>query len=762
MYSPGVSDSPAPDEPLLSVSVRALCAFAARAGDLDLRFTPAPTGLEGAEGHRRVQARRGAAYESEIGLRLACQGLLLRGRADGFDAEAGRLEEIKTHRGPVARVRANQRALHWAQAKVYGAMLCAERGLDALEIALVYLELDSDEETPVEARFGAAELQAHADALCRRYAEWARQERRRRAALDDALGLLAFPQARFRDGQRRFAAGVYQAVRDGRPLLAQAPTGIGKTLAALFPALKARPGARLDKVFYLTAKTPGRTVALEALERLRPGAPALRVLALESRERACVHPGRACHGDACPLARGFFDRLPAARAAAAEAGWLDAPALARVAADTQVCPYYLSQEMVRWADVVVADYNHWFDPHALLFALAQDEEWRVALLVDEAHNLLERGRAMYSGGLDGAALGRAVAMAPRAVAGALRVVQREWALAGRATRADDAASRFRTRVPEGLTQAVRQAVVALTEHLAQDPTTAEGPLHASFFELLQLNRLIEDFDDGCLAVRNLVPATPLRGRWAAAHAGVAFSATFAPFEFYRDTLGLPGRTATLDVPSPFGPEQLELHIPEGLSGRARHRARALPRLVHAVLERCRDQPGNYLVFLGSLQYVGAFSAALARAQPGLPVWTQTPAMDAGARRAFIDRFAPGGQGVGVAVLGGAFGEGVDLPGDRLVGVFIAGLGLPPHDAFNEQVRQRMDARFGAGYDYTYLYPGLQKVAQAAGRVIRTETDRGALFLLDDRFRDPAVQALLPAWWAVERALPSPARAVPTA
>ncbi|MBN8750812.1 Uncharacterised protein [Xylophilus ampelinus] len=775
MYSRAVTDSDTAEarpSALLPVSVRALCAFAARAGDLDLRFTPAPSGLEGAEGHRRVQARRGPGYESEIGLRLECHGLLLRGRADGFDAEAGRLEEIKTHRGPIARVRTNQRALHWAQAKVYGAMLCADRGLDALEIALVYLELDSDEETPVEARFGADELQAHVEALCRRYAEWARQERERRTALDDALVQLAFPQARFRDGQRRFAAGVYQAVRDGRPLLAQAPTGIGKTLAALFPALKARPGARIDKIFYLTAKTPGRTVALEALERLHPGAPALRVLALESRERACMHPGRACHGDACPLAKGFFDRLPAARAAAAEARWLDAPALARIAADAQVCPYYLSQEMVRWADVVVADYNHWFDPHALLFALAQDEEWRVALLVDEAHNLLERGRAMYSGALDGAALGRAVAMAPRAVAGPLRAVQREWAAAGRATRPEDAASRFRTQVPDGLTQAVRQSVVALTEHLAQDPAAADGPLHASFFELLQLDRLIEDFDrdfllevageadDGCLAVRNLVPATPLRGRWAAAHAGVAFSATFAPFEFYRDTLGLPARTATLDVPSPFGPEQLELHIADGLSGRARHRTRALPQLVRAVVERCRERPGNHLVFLGSLDYVAAFSVALARAQPGLPVWTQTPAMDAGARRAFIDRFAPGGHGVGVAVLGGAFGEGVDLPGDRLVGVFIAGLGLPPHDAFNEQVRQRMDARFGAGYDYTYLYPGLQKVAQAAGRVIRTETDRGALFLLDDRFRDPAVQALLPAWWAVERALPAPVQAAP--
>jgi len=742
------------------VSVRALCAFAARAGDLDLRFTPAPTGLEGAEGHRRVQARRGASYESEIALMLDCQGLRLRGRADGFDAEAGRLEEIKTHRGPLARVRANQRALHWAQAKVYGAMLCAQRGLAALDIALVYLDLDSEEETPLEARFTADELQAHADTLCRAYADWAAQEQARRAEVDAALAALVFPQPRFRAGQRRFAAAVFQTVRDGQLLLAQAPTGIGKTLAAVFPALKAKAAARVDKLIYLTAKTPGRTVALEALQRLQAGAPVLRVVELAARERVCVYPGRACHGDACPLAKGFFDRLAAARQAAADAHWLDQPALARIAAAHGVCPYYLSQEMLRWADVVVADYNHWFDPHALLFALAQDEEWRVALLVDEAHNLLERARAMYSCAVDGAALGRAVAAAPPPVAAALRAVQRAWRVAGEAASGADDASRFRPQVPDELAQAVHQAALALSEHLAQDPAAAEGPLHPAFFDLLQFDRLLEGFDGdtllevagdahaGCLALRNLVPATPLRGRWAAAQSAIAFSATLAPFDFYRDTLGLPARIATLDVPSPFGPAQLELHVASGLSGRARHRTQALPRVVRAVADRFSARPGNYLVFLGSLAYAADFAAALARAQPGLPLWVQTPAMDAAARQAFIDRFRPGGRGVGVAVLGGVFGEGVDLPGDRLVGVFIAGLGLPPHDAFNEQIRQRMEARFGEGYAYAYLYPGLQKVAQAAGRLIRTEADCGALFLLDDRFADPVIQTLLPAWWAL--------------
>jgi DNA excision repair protein ERCC-2 len=224
-----------------------------------------------------------------------------------------------------------------------------------------------------------------------------------------------------------------------------------------------------------------------------------------------------------------------------------------------------------------------------------------------------------------------------------------------------------------------------------------------------------------------------------------------PFEFYRDTLGMAARTATLDVPSPFKAEQIEVHIADRLSGRARHRQQALPALVRAVRKRFAQCPGNYLVFVGSLAYAQAFASALQRAAPQVPQWVQTPAMDPAEREAFLQRFTEGGHGVGVAVLGGAFGEGVDLPGERLVGVFIVGLGLAPPDALNERMCARLEERFGQGYAYTYLYPGLQKVVQAAGRLIRTEADRGALFLMDDRFNRPEIQALLPAWWGVNPA-----------
>jgi DNA excision repair protein ERCC-2 len=739
------------------VSVRALCAFAARCGDLDLRFTPAPSALEGIEGHRLVQGRRGAGYRCEVPLSGVRHGLLVRGRADGVDIEAARLEEIKTFRGRFDAIRANQRELHWAQAKVYAAMLCQQHSLSSIRIALVYLDIESEAEHPVEDSFDAPVLEAFFDRLCAAYAQWALQEQQHRTQLDDALGRLAFPEASFRVGQHELASRVFQVSKARRCLLAQAPTGIGKTLATLFPLLRSKARERIDKIFFLAAKTPGRAIALDALRRLRDVQGGPRVLELASRESACVHPGSACHGDACRLARGFYDRLPQARAHAAALGWLDQAALRETARQFEVCPYFLAQEMARWADVIVGDYNYYFDPSAFLFAMTKEDNWQVAVLVDEAHNLVERGRAMYSCELSDGAFDAARAMAPADIRRALSKVVRQWALLG-----DAAAPRILDHVPEPLARAVVEANALLADHLAAQPQHAVGPVHECFFQLLRFARLTESFGPhSVLAVeggggqrrveiRNLIPASHLRPRFAACRTAICFSGTLAPFDYYRDTLGLPANTATVDVASPFSAEQLEVRIAVDLSARLRDRAGSLRRLVRVMADQYRSRPGNYLAFFSSFEHLASAALAFAGAHPDIPTWQQARNMTGRSREAFLERFQAGGCGIGFAVLGGAFGEAVDLPGDRLFGAFVAGLGLPPADALNEATRERMQERFGDGYRYTYLYPALQKVAQAAGRVIRSETDRGVLYLLDDRFARPEVLGLLPAWWRPSR------------
>ncbi|RSZ37201.1 MULTISPECIES: ATP-dependent DNA helicase [unclassified Variovorax] len=745
-----------------AVSVKALCAFGAKAGDLDLRFVPAPSALEGMAGHAMVQHRRDPEhYACEVGLEATCGALRVRGRADGYEARRARVEEIKTFRGDFDAIRGNHRALHWAQARTYGWMLCELDGHDEMTVALVYLDLATGDETVLEEQHTREALKEHFELLCGRYSEWARGEAAHCEALGVTLAGLEFPHRAFRAGQRELAEAVYRAALNGRCLMAQAPTGIGKTLATIFPLLKARAARRIDKLFFLTAKTSGRPVALDALRVLDrgQGESRLRVLELAAREKVCEYPDRACHGDACPLARGFYDRLPAAREQAAQVAWLDREALRNIALAHEVCPYFLAQEMAHWADAIVGDYNYYFDGSAFLYATMRDAGWRVAVLVDEAHNLLERSRGMYTAQLEGEALEEAHRAAPAVLCGPLARLFREWDTVQQSQVADYETA---DEIPERFLRTLQATNTAMAEYFAATPDASQGPLQRFFFDALHFARLAEAFgdhsvfertlgaaqQDRTLAIRNLVPAPFLESRFGDAVSVTCFSGTLSPFGFYRDALGLPEDTALLDVASPFDSAQLRVEVATHVSTRFRDRAGSLRDVADIIGAQFERLPGNYLAFFSSFDYLEKASAAFSMRHPGVPVWTQTRGMREADRHGFIARFEEGGQGVGFAVLGGAFGEGIDLPGSRLIGAFVASLGLPQYNELNEITRERMQARFGKGYEYTYLYPGLQKVVQAAGRVIRTEEDRGVLHLLDDRFARAEIRELLPRWWHV--------------
>lgn len=745
------------------VAVRALCEFTAKAGDLDLRFTPSPTALEGIAGHAQVTARRSAGYEREVALEGEYGPLRVRGRADGYDPARNRLEEIKTFRGDLDRQPANHRQLHWAQAKVYGWLLCQARGLAEIELALVYFDVTSQKETLLLETHRAQALREFFEIQCQRFIAWAEQELAHRAERDLALRTLGFPHAEMRGGQRQLAEAVYKAACTGTTLLAQAPTGIGKTLGTLFPQLKAFPGQQLDKLFFLAAKTSGRRLALDALQSLAPTTPLpLRVLELVARDKACEYPDRSCNGESCPLAQGFYDRLPAARHAALRQPFIDQAALRAIAVEHQVCPYYLSQEVARWADVVVGDYNYYFDLSALLYGLTLANQWRVCVLVDEAHNLLERGRGMYSAELDQRRFREMAAVAPAALKKPIERVLRSW----REVHRDQVpAYQVHEQLPHALLTALQQLTSAITDHLAEQPTGLDPTVLAGYFDALHFCRLAELFGthslfdcnllparklskgrNSQLCLRNVLPAPFLWPRLAAARSCVLFSATLSPRQFYADTLGAPTNSVWVDVESPFHAGQLEVRLARHISTRFQHRDASLQPVVELIAQQYHERPGNYLAFFSSFDYLEQVTALLTREYPQLPFWQQTRGMRESERSAFIERFTQDSRGIGFAVLGGAFSEGIDLPGDRLIGAFVATLGLPQVNPVNEQVKARMDALFGSGYDYTYLYPGLQKVVQAAGRVIRTQQDQGVIHLIDDRFARPQVRRLLPRWW----------------
>ena len=438
-----------------------------------------------------------------------------------------------------------------------------------------------------------------------------------------------------------------------------------------------------------------------------------------------------------------------------------------------ICPYYLSQELARWVDVVVGDYNYFFDFGGLLHALTQANDWRVALLVDEAHNLMDRARGMYSALLEPQTLKRA-AQSPTAEAAprvkkALAAVKRQWTTLNQEQ--GDADYAVHQAFPPKLLDALTQCVSAIGEHFADHPDTPDADVQTFQMEALQVLRLLESFgehsiidvqrhkglqakqsekkekSESDISVRNIVPAPYLTTRWADAHSATLFSATLQPMPFHADLLGLPDDHAALEVGSPFNASQLQVHVAQHISTRYAHRAESVAPMVRLMADQFNARPGNYLAFFSSYEYLQQVADAFAQQHPQITHWRQSRRMGEAQQREFLGQFTETSQGIGFAVLGGAFAEGFDLPGKRLIGAFLATLGLPQFNAVNEHISERMNQLFeGKGYDYTYLYPGLQKVVQAAGRVIRTPQDEGVVHLIDDRFARVQVQRLLPSWW----------------
>jgi DNA excision repair protein ERCC-2 len=742
-----------------SVAVRVLCQFTAKRGDLDLRFTPAPSAREGIAGHVIVAARRGREYETEVTLDGTYESLHVRGRADGYDSKERRLDECKTYRGELARMPDNHRALHWAQVKMYGAMLCRREQLREIRLALVYYDVDTEHETVLAETFQAESLQLFFAQHCSRYAAWAQTEREYKSRRDQALQALGFP-FEFYSAQRQLAESVYRAAANGEHLLAQAPTGVGKTLGTLFPMLKAMGAQKIDRIFYLAAKSTGRELALDAL-RAMTSTIKLRVLEITAREKVCKYPDAACHGDSCPLAKSFYDRLPAARAEALDRGMMDQQALAAVASLHSVCPYFLSQELARWSDVVIGDYNYYFDQSAFLYGLAQEQGWRVGVLVDEAHNLVERARRMYSASIDTESLRRARKEAPPILKGAIERLNREFQ---RIAQSQSAPYQVYDIAPNSLLEALDE-YISQQSALSDQAVVLPDTVQRLFFDALSFYGLAEEFAEHSLfdvsqpahatfTIRNIVPAGFLKFRFANTKSVVLFSATLTPKTFYLDLLGLPETTRWLDVESPFSPEQLEVHLVRHISTRYQHRDDSIAPMVELIVKQFERVPGNYLVFASSFDYLARIAEQLDRVAAHIPNRLQFRSMSESERKVFLDGFVPGGRCIGLAVLGGAFGEGVDLPGERMIGAFIATLGLPQLNDVSEQMRLRMDHLFDAGYAYTYLYPGLHKVIQAAGRVIRTRNDRGVVYLIDDRYTRREIRELLPKWWKLQQ-LPTP-------
>lgn len=759
----------------LLLTVRELAFFCHRRGDIDHRFTPSPTGTQGIAGHQRIFGRRPASYQREFAVEFrrpaapfaeapgaVTPALRLRGRADGYDREQGLVEEIKTCRIDPARIPEAVSHLGLAQGRLYAAMIAAQEDLPGLKVRLTWLQIDTDEEYALEQAYTRAELDAFLECSLERYEAWLNLVARRRALRDTSLHSLPFPHSQFRPGQRDLSERVYKCIHQAGRLLLEAPTGIGKTVAVLYPALKALASSRHDTIVFATTRISGRRAAQQAMARFAAAGYAGNALSLMAKEQVCLSPGRACHGDDCPYARGYYDRLPQAMEDALAEPLLDPERLADIARRHQVCPYQLSLDFAPWADVIVADVHHVFSPTANLADRLSEDGRRWTVLLDEAHGLPDRARQMYGSELSKATVIAARREAPQMLKKALDRLNRrllelqklDW---------QQPENHWLDAVPASLTQTLENFSEVLAAALAHDPVLLQSrpALRDSYFAVLQCLRVLEFWGEEFslelvrtgepqslrLLLHCLDPARMLALRQRALHALVAFSATLSPQRWALDSLGLDASTVAWRAPSPFAADQLQVLLATHIDTRYQQRNASLAQLAALLRDWLTAEPGNCLLYFSSYQYLQS-CLQLVQMQgwpPARLLWVQSRAPQG--REELLELLQQERNVAAFCVLGGAFGEGIDLPGDQLSSVVVVGVGLPQVNSANERLRELYQRRYGAGFAHAYQYPGLQKVSQAIGRVVRTETDCGKALLVDSRYADPACRALLPPWWS---------------
>jgi DNA excision repair protein ERCC-2 len=789
-------------KPVVSVQVRELVEFALRQGDLggERDFVGRNRALAGTRGQQRLQRTRPAGYQKEVRLRHEIETaefiLRIQGRIDGLlvSAQEVLLEEIKTVQGGWDRV---TDPLHWAQAKLYGFIYAQANALEHITIQLAYLDLDTGEVTEFRDRCSVAELSAFFEAATAIYLDWLRAHCNWCRQRDESIRSVAFPFPDYRPGQRDLAVAAYRALARGGRLFLEAPTGIGKTISVLFPAIKALGEGKLERIFYLTARTSGRAVAQKALADLRQAGLRLWTLTLIAKEKICLQEGQPCDPAACPLARGYYDRSKTAMREALAREDITRPVLEAIGQEHQVCPFELSLDLSSWVDVVVCDYNYVFDPKVYLRRHFTDEPGDCAFLVDEAHNLVDRAREMFSAELDTReiqevrrALKQAVPRCAKALSklnSAIRKLADPTLLSAEPDEPSDPTAELKLfpseskgsgrlaspalrppntsrDLPATLTTPLEDALKENEAWLARnEPADFRESLLELFFRLHSFQRTAELYDERYVTITEpgrsvrvrlfcLDPSFLLRQALARGKAAVFFSATLTPIDYYRALLGGSEEDPLLQLPSPFPPQHLGVLVQVRIRTHFKARAESLSEVVQAIASLVEGRRGNYIAYFPSYQYLTAVQEQFHTQYPAVPVLVQCPGMSEPEREAFLAAFdAEHGETLlGFAVMGGVFGEGIDLVGDRLIGAIIVGVGLPQLCVERDLIRDYFAEKTGAGFDYAYTFPGMNRVLQATGRVIRSESDRGVVLLIDARFNEQRYRRLFPAWWQPAR------------
>ena len=750
----------------IRVSARTLVEFSIHGEDI-FAVSAKQDMQAGAKGHRARQSALGEGWQAEVPVSIAAEAeglsFLVTGRMDVYlDADVPVVEELKLSWSASAAPREAYPA-HRAQAVVYAHMVCAEKQKSSALIRVVYVTETGAEKACFEETASAQALRTEFTALLTAFARWEAVQQRHRAARDESLARLPFPFAAYRPGQREMAVQVFTAIRSKKRLFASMPTGTGKSAAVLYPALKALGQGLTGQIFYLTARTTARQAALQALALMRDKGMHARSLTLNAKEKLCPGFSR-CHPDFCPRAKGHFVRLPDALTEILQATDWNTQTVCDVSDRHSLCPFEFAIALCEIADVVICDYNYTFDP---IVRIRRIFEWRtdLTLLVDESHNLASRTRDMLSGESDGEFL-RSFRTALARVSGRKGALYKAVTGALQALRAipmqEGQEETQLQALPDGLYPAMQTLSDAVVEAFAAPPPGEAGGLLGDLFlsaikfvsaaEADPANTAIlcrRKGKERAVKLFRLSVAEHLHEMTRKLSGTVYFSATLSPLSAMRKLLGGGEDDACFALPSPFPPENL-LVLRRRADTRYALRRDTAAAVAGAILQAFAAMPGKYIAYFPSYAYLRLVTGELAKIDPALPLFAQQAGMADEDKEAFLARFTADHEPLlGLAVLGGVFAEGIDLPGERLLGVMVVGVGLPMVCLEQETLRTRYEETLGEGFAYAYRYPGMHKVLQAAGRVIRSETDRGVVLLIDNRYFAQETLSLCPPHWRFE-------------
>lgn len=760
------------EQPCIRISVRNLVEFILRHGDIDNRTGGADKEAmqQGGRIHRKIQRQQGAEYRAEVPLKyqIACDGFILsvEGRADGIIELPKRvvIDEIKGVFKDLKRLKEPQ-LLHLAQAKCYAYIYAEQKNLEEIGVQMTYCNLDTEEIRRFQEVYTRAELKKWFEELVSEYEKWARYQMEWRAKRNASIKTVEFP-FEYRDGQKKLVASVYRTILRKKKLFIQAPTGVGKTMAAVFPAVKAVGEELGEKIFYLTAKTITRTVASQAFEILRKQDLKMKVITLTAKEKICFCEETICNPDACPYAKGHFDRVNAAvYELLTSTDEMSREVLEEQARKWNVCPFEMALDVSQWVDAVICDYNYVFDPNAHLKRFFGDGvKGEYLFLIDEAHNLVERGREMYSASLCKERfleIRRLLKSKSRKISRTLEKCNRvllEW-------KRECEEYQMRKNISE-LILPLMNLCGELEDFLEEE---ADGEVHEKLLEFyFEVSKFLNIYDlvdnhyviytyyapDGSFLVRLYCVDTSanIQKCLDKANAAVFFSATLLPVQYYISLLSEAKDDYAIYARSPFDPKNRAVLIGTDVSSRYTRRGQEeYMRIAAYIKQTVMQKKGNYLAFFPSYRMLQDVMACTGpQLDTSIRCICQTSGMTEEEREAFLHEFEQKRKEdeglLGFCVMGGIFGEGIDLKEDSLIGAIIVGTGIPQICREREILKQYYDGRNEDGFAYAYRYPGMNKVLQSAGRVIRTAQDRGVVLLLDERFAKSEYRKMFPREW----------------